>query len=102
MQKAHQCSILLCSLPVIDEVLERGEEFNDALLDLRSQSILVGEEEDQVLVHAHVGRIDGSIELGCMQYPMIVDLVDRLLEICPSWQTKFQFFLCTLQTGGTW
>ena len=102
MQKAHQRGVLLRSQPVVNEVLERGEELYDALLDLLPDPVLVGEEEDQVLIHADVCGIDGSVDLRRMQDPMIVDLVDRLFKISPRRQTEFQLFLGTLQTSGAW
>ena len=57
----------------------------------------MSEEKNQVLIHSQVGCIDSSIDFWCMQDPMVVDFIDCLLEICPSWQSKFEFLLRPLQ-----
>ena len=73
---------------MINKVLERGKELNDATLDLRSDFVLLSEEENEVLFHRYVTGVDGTVDLGCVEDAMIVDFVDQLLEVCPRWQTK--------------
>ena len=93
MEEANESGIRLGSLPVINEVLQRGKELNDATLDLRSDLVLLCEEENEVLFHRYVTGVDGTVDLGCVEDAMIVDFVDQLLEVCPRWQAKLKFFL---------
>ena len=102
LQEARQTRILLCTLPMIDKVLQGGKEFNDSFFNLWPNFVFVSEEKNQVLVHSQVSRIDGSINLRSVQNPMVIDFIYGLLEICPGWQTQFEFLLRTLQACRAW
>ena len=82
---------------MIDKVFQAGKEFNDSFFDLRPDFVFVSEEKNQMFVHSQVSCIDGSVDFRCVQNPMVIDFIYRLLEICPRWQSKFEFLLRPLQ-----
>ena len=84
LEEATERGVLLCTQPVVGEVLQRGQELNNTLFNLRSDSVFLGKEADQVLVHAKVGRIDHATYLWGMQDAVVVDLVQQVLEVLPG------------------
>ena len=97
MEEADQSCVCLGSLPVVHEVLERCKELHDAALDLRSHLVLLSEEKDEVLLHGQITGVDCTIDLGCVEDAMVINLVNELLEVFPGRQAQFQFFLGTYE-----
>ena len=88
LEEAHKCCVLLRSLPEVHKVLETSKELNDSSLNLVPYPVLLSEENDQVLFHRHVRVIDHAIDLRSMLNPMIVDLINKLLELRPNCQSE--------------
>ena len=93
LQEAGQLSVLLGSLPVIDEVLQRGQELDDLPLDLWTQLISLSKEADEVLIHAQIGRVYNAADFRSVLYTMLVDIEDKLFEVLPGRQAELHLLL---------
>lgn len=100
LQKATQSCVVLCSLPKVDEVFQAGKEFNDSFFNLRSDFVLGHKENNQMFLHGHVVRVDGSIYLRSVLNTMVVDLKKKVFEVGPDLKTKFNFFLGPRQSSS--
>ena len=75
---------MLRSLPVVNEVLERGKELNQMPLNHRSLLVQQSVEDYEVLVQTHERRIDCAVDLRREPDAVIVDVIDQLLEVGPD------------------
>ena len=103
LEEATEHGIMLGSLPVVYKVLERGKEFNDTFLDLRSDFIFVSEVQDEMLLQAQVSVVDSTIDFWSMEDPMVINVVDLLFKLSPVPQSELELLLSSLQaTACVW
>ena len=93
LQETCQLRVLLCPLPVVDKVLQRGQELDYLPLDLGPQLIPLSKEADEVLIHAQVSCIDNAADLWSILDTMLIDVEDELFEVLPGRQSELHLLL---------